>query len=132
MNSMRNSITGMRPDPKREIISIGTINVDQLLGPIDHWPDRGTETVYPQYEMRVGGGGGIFGAALMALGANQRMVVNIGRDEILGTVNRTVDMAFCCEVNDAAGLMGFKYALGSAAVANVDLFKAVVFIREGR
>ncbi len=82
MNSMRNSITGMRPDPKREIISIGTINVDQLLGPIDHWPDRGTETVYPQYEMRVGGGGGIFGAALMALGANQRMVVNIGRDEM--------------------------------------------------
>ncbi|WP_168173719.1 carbohydrate kinase family protein [Thalassospira sp. TSL5-1] len=71
-----------RPDPTREIISIGTINVDQLLGPVDHWPDRGTETVYPDYEMRVGGGGGIFGAALMALGAHQRMVVNIGDDEM--------------------------------------------------
>ncbi|WP_158091221.1 carbohydrate kinase family protein [Thalassospira mesophila] len=79
---MRKTPNGIHPDPARDIISIGTINIDQLLGPIDHWPNRGTETVYPDYEMRVGGGGGIFGAALLALGANQRMVVNIGNDEM--------------------------------------------------
>ncbi len=82
MNIMRKTPNTRQPDPARDIISIGTINIDQLLGPIDHWPDHGTETVYPDYEMRVGGGGGIFGAALMALGANQRMVVNIGNDEM--------------------------------------------------
>lgn len=82
MNVMRKTPKTLHPDPARDIISIGTINIDQLLGPVDHWPDRGTETVYPDYEMRVGGGGGIFGSALLALGAHQRMVVNIGNDEM--------------------------------------------------
>ncbi|NIZ01144.1 carbohydrate kinase family protein [Thalassospira lucentensis] len=72
--------SGLRPNPQRPIISIGTINVDQLMGPVTHWPDPGTETVYPDYEMRVGGGLGNFGAALKALGAHQHMVVNVGDD----------------------------------------------------
>lgn len=80
MNVMRKTPDGIRPCSDREIISIGTINVDQLMGPVDHWPERGTETVYPNYEMRVGGGCGNFGAALQALGAKQRMIVNIGDD----------------------------------------------------
>lgn len=76
--------SGLCPNPDRAIISIGTINVDQLMGPVVHWPDPGTETVYPDYEMRVGGGLGNFGAALMALGAKQHMVVNVG-DDAMGT-----------------------------------------------
>ena len=72
--------SGLCPNPDRAIISIGTINVDQLMGPVVHWPDPGTETVYPDYEMRVGGGLGNFGAALQALGAKQHMVVNVGDD----------------------------------------------------
>tara|TARA_B100000123_G_C25734880_1_gene431082 strand:+ start:396 stop:1454 length:1059 start_codon:yes stop_codon:yes gene_type:complete len=80
MNAMTKSHPGIRPDPARPIISIGTINVDQLIGPIAHWPQPGTETVYPDYEMRIGGGCGNFGAALMALDAHQHIVVNVGKD----------------------------------------------------
>lgn len=80
MNIVMKSSLGIRPDPSRPIISIGTINVDQLMGPVAHWPQPGTETVYPDYEMRIGGGCGNFGAALQALDAHQHIVVNVGKD----------------------------------------------------
>lgn len=80
MNSVTKRPSGIYPNTARPIISIGTINVDQLMGPLAHWPEPGTETVYPDYEMRVGGGVGNFGAALKALDAHQHMVVNVGND----------------------------------------------------
>lgn len=80
MNVVIKNKPGLCPDPSRPIISVGTVNVDQLMGPLPHWPEPGTETVYPEYEMRIGGGVGNFGAALMALDAHQHMVVNVGKD----------------------------------------------------
>lgn len=85
---VRNDAVSAKPSPAKdqdsrpEIMSIGTVNVDLLLGPVDHWPQPGTETVYPDYAMRIGGGGGIFAACLKSLGADQRLLVNVGNDEM--------------------------------------------------
>jgi sugar/nucleoside kinase (ribokinase family) len=70
-------------EAKPEIITIGTVNADILMGPQSSWPTPGTETVLPDSEIREGGGAGNTAIALRALGAQQRMICNIGND-VLG------------------------------------------------
>ncbi|KKJ76551.1 hypothetical protein WH95_12130 [Kiloniella litopenaei] len=73
------------PNPKKnlenpEIITVGTVNVDLIMGPQAPWPTPGTEVILPDANLREGGGAGITAKALSALGIKQRMVVNIGND----------------------------------------------------
>ena len=63
-----------------EIVTVGTVNVDLIMGPQAPWPVPGTEVILPTSEMREGGGAGITAKALTALGAQHRMIVNVGND----------------------------------------------------
>ncbi len=74
---------------KSEIITIGTVNADILMGPQSPWPTPGTETVLPDSELREGGGAGNTAIALRALGARQRMICSIGND-VLGNWLREI------------------------------------------
>jgi sugar/nucleoside kinase (ribokinase family) len=60
----------------------GNVNVDMILGPLAQWPRVGTETILPDYELRVGGQAGNAGLALAALGALHRVVANVGDDPL--------------------------------------------------
>ncbi|WP_085908671.1 carbohydrate kinase family protein [Kiloniella majae] len=73
------------PNPKNnlknpEIVTVGTVNVDLIMGPQAPWPIPGTEVILPDANLREGGGAGITAKALTALGIRHRMVVNIGND----------------------------------------------------
>ena len=73
------------PNPLRElknpeVVTVGTVNVDLIMGPQAPWPIPGTEVILPNADLREGGGAGITAKALSALGARQRMVVNVGND----------------------------------------------------
>ncbi|WP_417430022.1 carbohydrate kinase family protein [Kiloniella sp.] len=73
------------PNPKNnlkspEVITVGTVNVDLIMGPQVPWPTPGTEVILPNANLREGGGAGITAKALTALGIRHRMVVNIGND----------------------------------------------------
>ena len=65
---------------KPEIITIGTVNVDLIMGPQAPWPQPGTEVILPHAGLREGGGAGITALALNALEVHHRMVVNVGQD----------------------------------------------------
>ena len=60
----------------------GNVNVDLILGPLAQWPRVGTETLLPHYELRVGGQAGNSGLALAALGAQHRVIANMGDDAL--------------------------------------------------
>jgi sugar/nucleoside kinase (ribokinase family) len=66
-----------------KIFIIGNVNVDFILGPLARWPRLGTETIYPQSELRVGGAAGNSALTLQALGAPYRILCNMG-DDIFG------------------------------------------------
>ncbi|WP_419902554.1 carbohydrate kinase family protein [Kiloniella sp.] len=63
-----------------EIVTVGTVNVDLIMGPQAPWPVPGTEVILPNSDMREGGGAGITAKALTALAAQHRMIVNVGND----------------------------------------------------
>jgi sugar/nucleoside kinase (ribokinase family) len=66
-----------------KIFVIGNVNVDFILGPLTPWPRPGTETIYPQSELRIGGAAGNSALTLQALGAPYRILCNMG-DDIFG------------------------------------------------
>lgn len=66
----------MRPRP----IVVGNLNVDMVMGPLDPWPQAGTEIVLPQYRLRPGGSAGNAALALTALGLDPVLVTNVGSD----------------------------------------------------
>jgi sugar/nucleoside kinase (ribokinase family) len=65
------------------IFVIGNVNVDFILGPVKPWPRPGTETIFPQSEIRIGGAAGNSALTLQALGARFRILCNMG-DDIFG------------------------------------------------
>src|SRR5690348_16086172 len=62
------------------IFIIGNVNVDFVLGPVKPWPRPGTETIFPQSEIRIGGAAGNSALTLQALGARFRILCNVGND----------------------------------------------------
>ncbi len=65
------------------IYVIGNVNVDFILGPVTPWPRPGTETIFPQSELRIGGAAGNSALTLQALGARFHILCNMG-DDIFG------------------------------------------------
>lgn len=65
------------------ILVTGNVNVDILMGRLDDWPERGTETILPEYELRLGGPLGNMLLALSALGSDAAFHTNVG-DDVLG------------------------------------------------
>ena len=68
------------PRKRASITVVGDISVDLVMGPIDRWPDVGTETLMARSELRAGGSGGNTALALGALGAPCKLVAQCGVD----------------------------------------------------
>lgn len=65
------------------IFVVGNVNVDLILGPLDLWPNRGTETLLEHRDLRAGGAAGNAALALTALGVPHTLVASRGAD-VLG------------------------------------------------
>ena len=72
------------PPASPRVTVLGDIGIDLVMGPLDAWPETGTETLMPRSEMRAGGSAGNAALALRSLGASVRLVSAIGHDA-LGT-----------------------------------------------
>ena len=66
----------MKPD----IITIGNVNLDIIMGVQAPWPIAGTEVVLEHCELREGGSAGNAALALDALGSNHQLIANMGQD----------------------------------------------------
>ncbi|MCE0491114.1 carbohydrate kinase family protein [Pantoea sp. Mb-10] len=58
----------------------GNINVDMIMGTLDNWPQRGTEVMVAQSELRPGGSAGNCALALEAMQVRHRAIANQGDD----------------------------------------------------
>ena len=68
--------------PRPLITVIGDIGIDLVMGPLDAWPEIGTETLMPRSEMRAGGSAGNVALALKSLGTPVRLISAIGNDPL--------------------------------------------------
>ncbi len=68
--------------PRPLITVIGDIGIDLVMGPLDAWPEIGTETLMPRSEMRAGGSAGNAALALRSLGAPVRLISATGNDPL--------------------------------------------------
>jgi len=83
------------------IFVVGNVNVDLVLGPLDLWPDRGTETLLEHRDLRPGGAAGNAALALSALGVSHTLVASRGSD-VLGDWLQTHFPAAVLERSSAA------------------------------
>ena len=65
---------------RADLVILGNINVDLILGPLDRWPQEGTERVVDQLTWRVGGNAGNAVVACAALGTHFAAVSTVGDD----------------------------------------------------
>lgn len=63
-----------------EILVLGNVNIDLVLGEIDGWPPVGTEVLVDRSEMRAGGSAGNTALALTGLGVRHRLIASTGDD----------------------------------------------------
>lgn len=59
---------------------VGNVNIDLIMGPLDSWPQRGTEALLASNTWRVGGSAGNSALAAEALGINYRLIANKSGD----------------------------------------------------
>lgn len=64
----------------KAICVIGNANLDIVLGPLETWPERGTEVFLPQSDFRIGGSAANTALALRQLGAQSGLVASCGSD----------------------------------------------------
>lgn len=65
------------------VLVTGNVGVDIVMGPLEPWPEPGTETVVAERQLRVGGALGNTALALHALGVRAEYAANVG-DDLLG------------------------------------------------
>ena len=63
-----------------QLLIIGNVNVDFIIGPLASWPEIGTETVLPMSDLRPGGSAGNTAFALKGIGQSFRLVSAVGSD----------------------------------------------------
>jgi sugar/nucleoside kinase (ribokinase family) len=82
---------------------LGNVNVDVLLGEVTPWPEPGTETILPHYQLRVGGALGNTALALHALGARASYLGSLGDDALGDWLDGELRRADCALTRVAAG-----------------------------
>ncbi|WP_243546954.1 carbohydrate kinase family protein [Pseudodesulfovibrio tunisiensis] len=65
-----------------QLLIIGNVNADLILGPMDKWPEEGTETVFSMSDLRPGGSAGNTALALKALDQPCRLISAVGSDHV--------------------------------------------------
>ncbi|GGL11065.1 carbohydrate kinase family protein [Deinococcus radiotolerans] len=63
-----------------DLLILGNVNVDLILGPLQQWPAEGQEVLVPTLQWRVGGNAGNAALACHALGLDARTVTPVGQD----------------------------------------------------
>lgn len=84
---------------------IGNVNLDIVMGPVEPWPEPGTERIVERQEVRVGGAAGVAAMALQALGTPFRLHARVGDD------------AFGAQVRDDMGPAGAQLEIVPAGTA---------------
>lgn len=83
MKSEGNPMSLTRDDAQRpQLLVIGDLGVDLVIGSVDHWPQFGSETVFDRHEMRVGGSGGNAALAAFHLNGSARLIASLGDDAL--------------------------------------------------
>lgn len=70
----------MSAQPELDLLILGNINVDLILGPLSDWPQEGTERLVEGLEWRVGGNAGNAALACAALGTSFKAISTVGED----------------------------------------------------
>lgn len=65
---------------RRDILVIGNANLDVIIGPVDAWPERGTESFFPHGDLRIGGSAANTAIVLQRLGARSGLFSACGTD----------------------------------------------------
>jgi sugar/nucleoside kinase (ribokinase family) len=65
---------------QHNLLLIGNAQGDLIIGPMDNWPEPGTETIYPLSDFRPGGSAGNTALALNALRMPYRLISAVGND----------------------------------------------------
>lgn len=84
---------GAAPTRPPDLLVVGNVNVDVLMGDVPLWPRAGSELLAERYELRVGGAAGNAALALRALGARFRVVAGVGDDAFGGWLERALEPA---------------------------------------
>ena len=61
---------------------LGDICIDFVMGPIEHWPTVGTETIVESNEMRAGGSAGNAALTMRHLGVGAKLISQVGNDKL--------------------------------------------------
>jgi ribokinase len=86
------------PRPKPQLLLVGDLGVDLVIGPLEHWPQRGTEMILNRHEMRVGGSAGNAALAVGYLGGQAKLISSVGNDALAQWVRTQIahlDAAVC-------------------------------------
>ncbi len=70
----------MNQTPPTNLLLIGNAQGDLIIGPMEHWPEPGTETIYPLSDLRPGGSAGNTALALNALKLPYKLISAVGND----------------------------------------------------
>lgn len=65
---------------KRDLLLLGNVNLDLIVGPLGEWPAEGTETLVRTARWRVGGNAGNAALACAGLGTAAHTLSPVGRD----------------------------------------------------
>lgn len=64
------------------LLIIGNVNADLIIGPMEKWPEIDTETVFDMSDLRPGGSAGNTALALKELGTPCQLISGVGGDHI--------------------------------------------------
>lgn len=64
----------------RALATVGNVNVDLIMGPVDRWPEPGSEVLCTYDDLRVGGAAGNAALAWMSMGVPFQIAASTGDD----------------------------------------------------
>jgi len=97
-------------ESSRAILVLGNANLDVIVGHVDTWPERGTESFFPHGDLRIGGSAANTARVLQRLGARSGLVSAHGSDFAGAAIGRAFSGARD-RVASLSGPTGFTVGL---------------------